>query len=210
MSFGEYKNLVSGAYSFDGCPIKETAKSTLAIVQRCNNRGVITWKELRFWPGQMVTYFRFKEKNSDAVTVPRLKCKTCEAELNTYAFMCPEKAWIKIRQNSSSGYFNGYAKISHYKKSKILETRPVYNETCPNCKITPWVVREQRIRELNEIMSKASAELTRLQDKNKMDLAAKSLANAKSLTRVGKKPENTSFFQTVNAAAQITKQLATI
>ena len=212
-------NYVRAATGFSGelqPHINNDMESFNAIVEpRKYSNGNVTWNELRFWPNGVVTYFRFKTKNEDATAVPRLRCKICGSELKTYASMCPGKAWNWICRETQVT-FNAFvfsSKISEDMKREIFRVRQSPNKNCLSCLSTPAGKRNNRIRELYDLITKASGaitaakdELKRLNNKPKMDAASAKLARIKSSSRISKKMRSTDYFQTIHAVNSITKQ----
>jgi len=209
------KNYIKIACGFSGefqAPAPMESINAIAMPRRYFN-GSVTWNELRFWPNENVSFFRFNEKNQDALIVPKLRCKICESELKTYAAMCPDRAWNWICRESQVDMLGGawWAKISEDMRRAILQVRPTPDGGCPRCFFTPAGQREKRIKELNALVEKsrqsitsAEDELNRLNNKLKMDKAAAELARQKSASRISDKMRSTAYFQTLHAVNSLT------
>jgi len=209
------ENYIKLVYGFSGelqAPASMESINAIAMPRRYSN-GSVTWNELRFWPNGRVSFFRFNEKNQDALIVPKLRCKICESELKTYSAMCPDRAWNWICREKQAEVIGGvlWSEISEDMRRAILHVRPAPDGNCARCFLTPAGQREKRIKELNALVEKsrqsitsAEDELNRLNNKLKMDKAAAELARQKSASRISDKMRSTAYFQTLHAVNSLT------
>ena len=213
LKWREYIKTIPEIYrnSFDGCKIDPQTESIKAFsfIHKCAYK-TFKIQEIRVWPGGFVSYFNnFLKPNDDAIKVVPSICKNCGSESRPLNYEWPQKTWADIRKSNphSELWLFGIIKCKNRDMQKIgIPNRAVHR--CKNCKNSFPELRDKRISELKKTISKAESELARLEDEGAMKMAAKNYAAMIANNGWCRNP--TTFFQTVNAAAQITKHLATV